>query len=184
VYIIDVLAMRAIIGLLAAIKISCVGIDHQHLPFRPISMYQTAEYFYLGTVFVALLFFMSLLVLRRRFLVLSASHSQNWHLLTDRSITGFVSLCMLIIVLFLLLLTPLQFRLLHECLAILTMILWTIHLLMYSLAGGDILSIAFSTGSAFCIVSILFWPRYFGPLEHCVLLSLLLCSLRVHRQLQ
>ena len=59
--------MRAIIGLLAAIKICCVGIDPQHLPFRPISMYQTAEYFYLGTVFIALLFSMSLLMLRRRF---------------------------------------------------------------------------------------------------------------------
>jgi hypothetical protein len=176
--------MRAIIGLLAAIKICCVGIDPQHLPFRPISMYQTAEYFYLGTVFIALLFSMSLLMLRRRFVALSASHTQNWHLLTDRSITDFVFLCLLIIVLFLLLLTPLQFRLLHECLAFLTMILWTIHLLMLSRVAGDILSTAFSTASAFCIVSILIWPRYFGLLEHCVLLSLLLSSLRVHHQLQ
>ena len=59
--------MNRIIASLALVKVICVVRDPEHDLFRPISMYQTAEYAFLGTLFVALLAVASALVLRKMF---------------------------------------------------------------------------------------------------------------------
>ena len=60
--------MLRIVALLAVIKGVCVALDPDHELFRPISLYQTAEYAYLGTAFIVLVAIASSLALRKLFL--------------------------------------------------------------------------------------------------------------------
>ena len=59
--------MFKIVALLAVIKGVCVALDPEHELFRPISLYQTAEFAHLGTAFIVLVAIASSLALRKLF---------------------------------------------------------------------------------------------------------------------
>ena len=161
--------MKFIVLTLMMIKLVCVAIDPVHEVFRPISMYQTPEYSYLGNVFVGLLVVTSILVARRQFHGMDAKLEADSSISVERFVALFVNLLALTCLLVMLFLAPIQYGAWHTSLAVAAMIGFSIYLLSIGLAFADdqLKWIAVSM-IGLCLVPV-FDRGAFGVVENCLL---------------
>jgi hypothetical protein len=152
--------LNRIIAALLLLKAVCVVRDPQHDLFRPISMYQTAEYAYLGTVFVALLAFASALLLRKTFLCRHAESLGG----------GIAALFALTGLLLLLTLADISYGGFHLLIAVAAMIGFAAYMFYMGRMFDDVpLELGAIVISALCCVPAVY-PLSFGVIENVVLL--------------
>ncbi len=173
--------MTLIVVLLLAVKLVCLTLDSEHELFRPISMYQTADYYYLGNLFVALLVLASFLMLRRQFARVESSFQNGNVQATESNIPTILGMLSLTILLFVLFLAPIQFGHFHIFIAVSSMIGYTLYLHSVSRLTGDTpMRIAALIAAMVCAMPV-FWPQVFGFAEHCLLVLLLTGFVRQYK---